>query len=71
MISIKTSVVLNIYSLHVNEKIFKDPMEFKPERWIEDPSLPLLPYGMGKRTCYGKKFALMLMKTELFYLLKV
>ena len=43
---------------------FKDPLEFRPERWIRNHPLKedihpfvFLPFGHGPRMCVGKRFA--------------
>lgn len=41
-----------------DDKIFKDPGEFKPDRWNKDAEKKLhpfsnLPFGFGPRSCYG------------------
>lgn len=48
------TVVANHWSLDFDETVFKDPYEFKPQRWLEDPSLPLITFGFGRRVCPGK-----------------
>lgn len=39
-----------------NEKLFPNPENFDPERWIRDKPNPfaLLPFGFGPRNCYGE-----------------
>ena len=43
---------------------FKDPLEFRPERWMRNHPLKedihpfvFLPFGHGPRMCVGKRFA--------------
>ena len=48
------TVVANHWSLDFDETVFKDPYAFKPQRWLEDPSLPLITFGFGRRVCPGK-----------------
>ena len=42
-----------------DERLFKDPVSFIPERWnkgVEDKIHPFssLPFGFGPRSCYGE-----------------
>ena len=50
--------------VHLNPDVFADPMEFRPERWIETPSLKryLMTFSQGSRQCLGMQLAY----TELF-----
>jgi len=47
-------IVANHWSLDLDEDVFEDPYEFKPQRWIENPSLPLSTFGFGRRVCPGR-----------------
>lgn len=48
------TVVGNHWSIHMDETVFPEPMKFRPERWIEDPNLPLHAFGFGRRVCTGQ-----------------
>ena len=59
-----TPVIINIFSAHRDEEIFKDPEMFDPERFLnEDGSLNktavefVIPYGLGLRRCGGESVA--------------
>lgn len=65
----QTDVSMPGMLLHHDEKHFKNPSEFIPERWLKegtpgacpaakatDPFV-YLPFGFGPRTCIGKRFA--------------
>ena len=43
-----------------NPDIFPDPMEFKPEPWVENPRLDkyLLSFSKGSRICVGTNLAM-------------
>lgn len=59
----ETAVNINMGVHFKSEKYFKDPLTFKPERWMRNednesihPHL-LNPFGVGSRTCAGRRFA--------------
>jgi len=59
-----TTILPNIWSVHHNEKLFPDPMSFRPERFIDADgkvSKPdyLIPFSVGKRFCLGEPLARM------------
>jgi cytochrome P450 len=45
--------------IHLSPEYFKDPMEFRPQRWIENPGLDkyLVPFSRGTRQCAGINLA--------------
>jgi cytochrome P450 len=47
----------NQWAINMDDKIFQDPNEFRPERWLQDPNQPSSAFGFGRRTCPGKKIA--------------
>jgi len=51
---------MELYCTARSEKYFKDPLEFKPERWLrenkdENHAFSNLPFGFGTRMCAGMK----------------
>lgn len=50
-------VVGSHWSIHMDEKVFADPQIFRPERWIENPDLPNVSFGFGRRVCTGQHIA--------------
>ena len=46
---------------HYSEKYFKDPFEFRPERWESDcnniPTFAFMGFSGGPRNCIGKHLA--------------
>lgn len=63
-----------IYGIHHDENYFPNPKKFDPERFSAenrdtiDPDT-YLPFGIGPRNCIGSRFALMEIKTIIYYLL--
>jgi len=60
-------VVPFIYGIHHNERYWKNPSAFEPERFskeqvAERPSFAYLPFGGGPRLCIGNQFAMMEMQ---------
>ncbi|XP_030425949.1 steroid 17-alpha-hydroxylase/17,20 lyase [Gopherus evgoodei] len=65
-------VIINIWSLHHDEKEWDKPEEFNPGRFLDErgnrlysPSPSYLPFGAGIRVCLGERLA----KMELFLFL--
>ncbi|KAF2073231.1 hypothetical protein CYY_005458 [Polysphondylium violaceum] len=53
-----SQVFQNVYSTHLSEKEWDRPMEFKPERFLEQQtSKPIIPFGLGSRSCVGMNLA--------------
>jgi cytochrome P450 len=59
---------MDAFHMHMNESIFPDPSEFKPERWLGNPRGPsglkplghyLVSFSRGARSCIGKNLAMM------------
>jgi len=66
---------LPIYGLHMNSEYFPNPEKFDPERYNEENVGTItpgtyIPFGTGPRNCIGSRFALMQIKSILFYMLK-
>ena len=57
-------LVANLRFLHMDEQYWKNPKEFRPERWL-DPTDPtkviqhanFVPFSIGKRRCLGENLA--------------
>jgi cytochrome P450 len=54
-----TVVLMSQYSLHRRPALYQDPLEFRPERWLDatPPRWGHLPFGAGPRVCIGERFA--------------
>ena len=65
-------------AIHTDPENFKDPMVFKPERFLQKANslgdtarhpFAFIPFSAGARNCIGQKFAMMEMKIILSLLL--
>ncbi|KAG6918531.1 hypothetical protein DXG01_013621 [Tephrocybe rancida] len=59
-----TVVSMGASFMHLNGRIFKEPLEFRPERWLGDQKVPgmeefLVPFSKGPRSCLGVNLAWM------------
>ncbi|KAK8499328.1 hypothetical protein V6N12_036976 [Hibiscus sabdariffa] len=56
-------VYVNVWGMARNPKVWEDPLEFKPERFIgskvdvKGQDFNLLPFGTGRRSCVGWRLA--------------
>jgi 3-hydroxyphenylacetate 6-hydroxylase len=48
---------LNAWACNMDDAVWSDPNEFRPERWLEQPDAPLFTYGLGYRMCAGSLLA--------------
>nr|XP_034837116.1 cytochrome P450 4V2-like [Maniola hyperantus] len=67
--------LLSAYGLHRHPIWGPNVEQFKPERWLNSETLPQCPtafsgFGMGRRICIGKSYALMSMKTTLAHVFR-
>jgi cytochrome P450 len=58
----ETLVITNLYSVHMDADEWKDPEEFRPERFLDDDgnvfgSDRVIPFSVGKRSCIGEPLA--------------
>uniref|UniRef100_A0A7C9DUM1 Cytochrome P450 CYP82D47-like n=1 Tax=Opuntia streptacantha TaxID=393608 RepID=A0A7C9DUM1_OPUST len=72
-----TRLFVNIYKMHRDPRVWPDPLEFRPERFltthkdydVRGQNFELLPFGTGRRICPGISFALQGMQFTLANLL--
>ena len=72
-----TRLIVNVQKLQRDPQIWKDPCEFRPERFLTDnkdfdvrgQSPQLIPFGSGRRMCPGISFALQVLHLTLANLL--
>jgi 3-hydroxyphenylacetate 6-hydroxylase len=50
-------IFLNAWACNMDPDVWRDPEEFRPERWLETPDAPLFTYGLGYRMCAGSLLA--------------
>lgn len=64
LIPAKTTAMVNMWAITHDPKVWEDPLEFKPERFMEADvdvrgcDLRLAPFGAGRRVCPGKNLGL-------------
>lgn len=59
------SLVIFLFYMHRDPKLYPEPLKYKPERFFEEETrLPFsfVPFSAGPRNCIGQKFALMEIK---------
>jgi cytochrome P450 len=58
-----TAVLASLFALHMSEEVWKDPENFRPERFLNSKGQlclkydKSLPFGGGRRLCAGETFA--------------
>lgn len=61
-----TRLILNLWKLHRDPRVWSEPLEFRPERFlsshmdvdVKGQHFELIPFGGGRRACPGISFAL-------------
>ncbi|KYN14032.1 PREDICTED: cytochrome P450 4c3-like, partial [Trachymyrmex cornetzi] len=69
-----STVLINSYLLHRDDRFFPEPHIYRPERFLPDgPKLPpyaFIPFSAGSRNCIGWKFATLVVKVAILSVLK-
>ncbi|XP_022827225.1 cytochrome P450 4C1-like [Spodoptera litura] len=70
-----STCILVLYYLHRHSSWGPDSKQFKPERWLNPDTLPTnpnvyAPFGIGKRNCIGKQYAMMTLKTSVAHIVR-
>ncbi|XP_063837965.1 cytochrome P450 6B5-like [Ostrinia nubilalis] len=68
-------MVIPVFAIHRDEKLFPNPEKFDPERFAPEnaanfPKFGYMPFGEGKRTCIGSRYARIQVVTGLAFLLR-
>ena len=56
-------VHISVISAHRDERYYRDPKSFRPDRWTDNfeeeelAEFAYIPFGGGRRTCIGREFA--------------
>ncbi|XP_015934305.1 xanthotoxin 5-hydroxylase CYP82C4 [Arachis duranensis] len=73
-----TRLVVNLWKIHRDPRVWKDPCSFQPERFltshhaaidVRGQNFELIPFGSGRRSCPGMSFALQVLHLTLARLL--
>ena len=73
-----TRLLVNAWRIHRDERVWPDPHEFRPERFLTDrkdidvrgQNFELIPFGSGRRSCPGASLALQVVHLTLARLLQ-
>ncbi|KAG6537120.1 p-coumarate 3-hydroxylase-like [Zingiber officinale] len=70
-----TNVLVNVWAIARDPKVWKNPLEFRPERFLEEDidikghDMRVLPFGAGRRVCPGAQLGINLVTSMLAHLL--
>ncbi|GAB4852272.1 hypothetical protein Ancab_016464 [Ancistrocladus abbreviatus] len=70
-----TVLLVNVWAIHRSPSVWKDPEDFKPERFMEAQAsdgegFKFLPFGMGRRACPGANLAMRMVTLTLATLIQ-
>ncbi|MQL77875.1 hypothetical protein Taro_010286 [Colocasia esculenta] len=70
-----SNVLVNVWAIARNPAVWKDPLEFWPERFADEDvdmkghDFRLLPFGAGRRVCPGAQLGINMVQSMLGHLL--
>ncbi|KAJ3669211.1 hypothetical protein LUZ60_011161 [Juncus effusus] len=70
-----SNIMVNVWALARDPKVWKNPLEYRPERFIEEEidikgaDFRVLPFGAGRRVCPGAQLGINLVMSMLGHLL--
>ncbi|MQL88226.1 hypothetical protein Taro_020793 [Colocasia esculenta] len=70
-----SNVLVNVWAIARNPAVWKDPLEFRPERFADEDvdmkghNFRLLPFGAGRRVCPGAQLGINMVQSMLGHLL--
>ncbi|KAJ4750933.1 Cytochrome P450 [Rhynchospora pubera] len=70
-----SNVLVNVWAIARDPKVWKNPLEYRPERFIEEDidikgaDFRILPFGAGRRVCPGAQLGINLVASMLGHLL--
>ncbi|KAL9258506.1 (+)-piperitol/(+)-sesamin synthase CYP81Q1-like protein [Drosera capensis] len=69
-----TMRVANVWALYRSPGVWKDPLEFKPERFMEvedeNDTFRFMPFGVGRRACPGANLGMRMVSLTLARLIQ-
>lgn len=70
-----TIILPSLDSVLLSEEIWGDPYNFRPERFLQDDGINMkeyvVPFGMGRRSCFGEKMGKMMLMLFLTSIIQV
>lgn len=74
----RTRLIVNLWKIHRDPRIWEEPSAFRPERFltshafvdVRGQNFELIPFGSGRRSCPGMSFALQVLHLTLARLLQ-
>lgn len=73
-IPVGSTVIINLFLLHRDARYFPEPNAYQPERFLPNgpkyPPFAFIPFSAGSRNCIGWKYATMMVKIMVLFILK-